>query len=710
MTQSGPCRNMGFEPFQRRRSKTDWAGVHLGDAFKHTIDYMLRATAQRSFYQLIRKVQKAVAGHLGACETPFTPAAKPQIGPCYTTYPSALAALASIGLTGFLEFKARVKEKVLSASIPSLGALLWNDPAAYVPSALRGLSSQLIDLIETRLLFEELSRLPSASFVESYRLFLASQQPLAFVSVPEIARCVIMYGDIVPHLSSYPLNQVARAIFNNLTRCSAPYLAALPEAAEYDLLRLGQDWAREVLMCLMPYMPESEEDREAQRDGRFKTHVAESDSGDRHHGRDRPLWSEGQENYPPCNAGPPLLDDPPLQTSIMATLLKEQLGKVMGDAEREELIGTATALTEAVKKAGMQSNSADDMRSDLVGYALIASAWTNGPMEGNPAYGAQVLVCFGEQEAAGEIFEQALSLSDDFQGLESLIEQSRPLTDALSRILYPNITKVPVAERLASSGSLDPTRLAAAWNSDVIYRRLRMHDVTDRKGSPVLLIACDGSASLDQHQIHMLKILTAAWLQSTAKTRIQVVAGLYHSGAVRENLTGPLVEWVCHPQKTVAASRMDSLRALAGLPGFGVGAQSDALSLSFMLDDARKLARGRMVYLVVISDCMWNVSFPGKGMTGAKEVESFFKEAYRQSEGRLHTTLVALGLRGKTGLEDIVDKVIPVSVENTVDAAGVAQTIGTYVASCVRERKAKRAKAPADQRRKRTGGAQGGQE
>ncbi len=91
----------------------------------------------------------------------------------------------------------------------------------------------------------------------------------------------------------------------------------------------------------------------------------------------------------------------------------------------------------------------------------------------------------------------------------------------------------------------------------------------------------------------MLKILTAAWLQSTAKARIQVIAGLYHSGTVRPGLTGPLVGWICHPRRTAATGRIDSIRALVSLPDSGTGVQSDALSLAFMLDRCQGNREGK---------------------------------------------------------------------------------------------------------------------
>jgi hypothetical protein len=121
-------------------------------------------------------------------------------------------------------------------------------------------------------------------------------------------------------------------------------------------------------------------------------------------------------------------------------------------------------------------------------------------------------------------------------------------------------------------------------------------------------------------------------------------------------------------------------------PDSGSGAQSDALSLAFMLEEARVLARGRMIYFVVLSDCAWNISFQG-GQPGKEEVYSFFRSAYEELKRTLHSTLVGLGVSGETGFEGLLDKVITVQSEELTDYAGVARKIGLYVASCMKERR-----------------------
>jgi len=201
-----------------------------------------------------------------------------------------------------------------------------------------------------------------------------------------------------------------------------------------------------------------------------------------------------------------------------------------------------------------------------------------------------------------------------------------------------------------------------------------------------LVIACDGSGSLNKDQMAMLKNMACAFLIATAKTLIEVMAAIYHSGGTSGNRYGPFVQWMYHPRKTPATSRKDAARALVSLPDSGTGAQSDALSLAFLLEEARKIARGRTVYLVLITDCAWNQSFR-MGMSGQEEVYKYFEWAYDEFGDKLHTTLVALGVENETGFEYLLDKVIKISRQELTDYVAVANRISGFVATCIKEQR-----------------------
>ena len=658
---------------ERRHSKTDWAGVHLGDAFRSNIDYMLRLAAQRSFYRVARNVQKTIMAHAaigdGALPEPLV---KPQIGPFYTTYPSILAAHAAIGLTGFLELQARLSEDFLQKHVhASVSAFLAGIEGEETRKWMGALSNPVIRTVETRIILEELSRLSIGPFSEAYRLFCSSQQTLLFISVPEIVNCVVLYSDILPDMDGLPLHPLTRDVLKDIFQCSKTFLEILPETNGDHLVHLGLDWVRAILLSLKPYLQAKEER------GKVKSDPCEIPGP--------PAIHDSGESPVACT-GPYVLEPDDHDKIIRRTVLKDLIRQLPVDFEdKDGIIATADQLARVLGNAAGQDVDYEDMRSDLVEQKMRDTGWQEGPMQGNPIDGSLVSVQLGKLKAEGEQFEQSLSLSDDMAGFERLVEEAAPVSNALHSILYPNVTELPLTERFCTSGPLDPARLFSAYFSDAISRRTRVTRKADKNGAPVLLIACDGSGSLDASQISMLKILTAAWLQSTARTRIQILAGLYHSGSVREGLSGSLVEWIYHPKKTPAVSRIDSIRALVGLPASGTGVQSDALSLAFMLNEAQAMAKKCMVYLIVLSDCAWNKSFLGD-MSGAEEVRSLFVDAYKRQTGRLHTTLVALGVGSKTGFEEILDRVIAVDGEELKKPAEVAHKIGAYVASCLKER------------------------
>jgi hypothetical protein len=146
-----------------------------------------------------------------------------------------------------------------------------------------------------------------------------------------------------------------------------------------------------------------------------------------------------------------------------------------------------------------------------------------------------------------------------------------------------------------------------------------------------------------------------------------------------------VINWIYHPNKTPATSRSDAARAVAALPESGTGVQSDALSIAFIMEEARKLAKGKMIYLILLTDCAWNKSFKSE-KSGYDEVRSLFETLYRDFQEELHVTMVGLGVTERTGMEDLLDKVIAISEAELTDSEAIARKIGLYVASCVRER------------------------
>lgn len=682
--------------YRRPRSKVDWAGVSSADAFKHHHDYHVRLQGQRLFYRQVRHGQRQVARLLGVTrESELQPRTKPQLGPCYTDYPAPLATAAAIGLTAFLEFEARTSGTLLGDRLrdylanPAEADEVPVDAASY-----QQVAQTVTRWVQTRLALEDLGRSSALRTVEIYRLYAAAQETLQFHSLPEIIRAVILHGDVFPAPAMLDLHPFTGLLLDTLSACSAPYFAELKTGQGAALLDLGQRWVRHLCRSLAPFLPPprdsaSPSDVEPATTGGWDTTLAADGDASGRFGQDLdPASMTGEPRIAPLE-GPslPSLEEPQQAAERLAQALSSAAnGSEAMPTPGESMQQTLQELAQTLASAGGQSSPCEDMRADLLEGALRGAPFQPGPIEGNPADGQEVSVPLGgEEPVSGEIFDRPVALSDDLLASERWVRDAAPITTALRRSLYPNRQELPETWRLRTSGNLDPNRLALAEVAATVYRRYRIVEQADRRGRALLVIACDGSGSLNPAQMRMVKLLATGWLQSTLRSEVQILAGLYHSGQIRPGVSGALVQWMYHPHKTPALSRAEAVRAVAALPDTGTGVQSDALSLHFILEESQRLARGSMVYLILISDTQWNRSFQTE-KSGREEVEAYFQNAYPRFAGRLHATLVALGVEGATGFEQLLDKVITVTQAELGQAAAVAEKIAVYVAHLMQER------------------------
>jgi hypothetical protein len=685
--------------YRGHRTKTSWKGVGPGDAFNSNLDYSERLQAQRIFYSMCKQAQK-FAARLAEGELPkdFKPAVQPQLGPFYTNYPSGIAVYAAIGLTAFLEFKMRANARSLTVHLkeyldnPAVHDDVWVDEATY-----KTIAQTVTEKVQTRLLLTDLSRYKELYSIEVYRFFGASQQDLRFESLSEILEAVILYGDILPDWRDLDLHYVTRVLFRKLEEVSEVYFEHLPTTKSHELVLLGEDWVIEICRTLAPHLPPPREEEEAK-------NIKNSDRLKEEGENLEPRYSN-REKPPGISDYIPPLDEPkapalfPTKNPVQQVLADMTSSVNVGadntpkdsDQEESEEVKEAEKIlkhfSETLGQSCSQRQNWEDIRSEIVERTLKNSSFSKGPIEGNPTDGHSVKVPMGgKQEISGEIFDRPVELSDNETAYQNLVGEAEPITQSLKRILYPNVEQVAVTQRICPGGALDPTRMAMALFSEAVFKRYVILEEPERRGRPVLLIACDASGSLDKDQMSMVKNMACAWLNATAKSRIEVLAGLYHSGEIRKGVSGPLVQWIYHPQKTPAISRKDAARALVSLPDSGTGIQSDALSLAFMLDEARRIARGRTVYLVLISDCAWNRSFMTK-MNGQEEVYTYLQSAYEEFEDKLHTTLVALGVENETGFEELMDKIIKISRQELTDYVAVAGRIANFVGLCIKEQR-----------------------
>ena len=682
---------------ESKRQRRQWKPLGLAAAFNHNLDYTSRMASQRLFYKQVKKAQKLVAKLAGhAVNSDFNTRVKPQLGPCYTTYPAALAAYAAIGQTAYLEFHARVQGNILFARLKEYLA----NPAAVDnvnvdPLTYSVVAQTVSTWIHARLLLEDLSRLHSLSAVELYRLFCSTQENLKFYSLPEIIRAAILYGDVFPDWNELDLHPMTKSILQDITSISALFFRRLSVLDSSSLLELGCHWVKAVNKTLAKYLPgprNTEEHSQPSVKGQGPA-TGTTDKQEQRFSNNAPQAAKPDHIEPLNGPRSPLLQEPATAKDYIRSALKQESAtpdassqKEVADAPGPDPVQeTIEKFSNAVESAGNQAKSWEDVRSDIVENSMRSNPFHASPIEGSPVEGSEVTIGLGGKEMVGEIHDGPVDLSDDIIAGEKLREEAHSLTQAFRKNLYPNLQQDVFAEQFTTSGSLDPHRLALADFASTIFRRYRTRELADLRGAPVLAIACDGSGSLNANQMKMLKLLCTSYLESTATSDIKVITGLYTSGRTPRGGGGPIVRWIYHPQKTYAFTRKEAIQAVASLPESGDGVQADALSLAYILESAKKIAMQNMIYLVVISDTKWNRSF-NTPQTGQEEVREFFEHSYKELQGKINTTLVALGVSGNTGFEDLLDYVIMVTNQELRDSHAMARKVGMHVAECMRKR------------------------
>ncbi len=681
------------DPF--RIEKAEWLGVGLSDAFRSDLSFHLRLSAQRKFYREALRIQRLAAEAAGeSFETTFQPQTKIQLSPVFSGAPAALSVRASLGLTALLEYARRREGRALTDLLRDyLIHPAQHDDVSVHPGRYRALVRHAATAIENRLAIHFLARNEALRVVNDYRYLLAALQPSA-ASVPEdILDATILYADLHAPEASPPSNEALCWFRDAVFGISRFHLNRIRDAGESDLSRLGIDWLRALAPILAYHLARTE-----------PYDKPDAASGESSHSFDAgPNAAFGMGNAPGGNRGTDggaasagAETSASSAVSPSAAILK-RLAEALPDEWKPETFSSESgetivleewpdSLLQALEKA-TESPRVDAQRTDRVEKTLLETAFREGPFSGAYTEARSVRVKLGDFPAHfGDLYDRCLDPCPDPSSARKLLEDARPLAARLKQTLYPNVESVPRLRRFQPSGILDAQRLAVADFSESVFKRYRIRPQADPRGAPVLLIACDGSASLDKDQMRMLKRLCAAWLLSLTGSRVRLLAGVYHSGLIHGRERAPLVQWLYHPRKTPAVSLPEAARNLALLPVKGTGRQADALSLSFLLDEARDLARGQMVYLVLLTDCAWNRSFDG-GRTGREEVLSFFEHAGRKYGKTLRKTLIALGVDWETGLEDLFEQVLRIPSERLSNPAEVAESVGIYVASCLRARR-----------------------
>ncbi|MFZ2960948.1 MAG: hypothetical protein WA705_29055 [Candidatus Ozemobacteraceae bacterium] len=704
-----------------RKSQSDWKGVGIGDAFKKNLDYYQRIPAQRLFYKVVSQAQTIAAGEAGVdVEGKSDLPIKPQLSPCYTgSFPTNLSVWAAVGETAFLTYSHFAEKSLLQDRMKDwlknpavLDGFEWIDPRVYQTIALT-----TVKAVEARLVMDDLARTHGLEAVETFRLFLSSQYE-HFSSLQEMIRAVVLFGEILPDWRNqkilHPLTRKilvvledrSRLFYDSLAKCipSVELSGKTPSPVDMSVaggnspnsgrLKLGETWVYQICRALVPFLPPPPLPVKPQAKEDPANSTQPNPAKKEFPSLLSRLQSQAFEGMGPRPPTIEVTDDPEkiFASAVNARLSGSLRDDTLSQAEspespEKELL---KKICQTIQKAGGQSEKYEDMRTDLVEQSIRAKPFEKGVIEGSPTDGCEISVSVGGEAMTGQIFDRPLPLSEDLPKLEALLREARPIIRALKRNLYPNLDQVFDPIRFQVGGRIDPSRLHSFQTSPAIYQRFQVFDEPDPRGSPLLLLTCDASGSLSTDQMAALKILSASWLEATVQSDIKILAGTYTSDTIRQGVSGPVVSWIYHPRKTPSLGKRDAIRAVVTLPdNGGTGAQSDVLSLGFMLNEARALARGGMIYLVMLSDCAWNKSFVST-ISCVEEVQGFFQDQIVDFGNKLNITLCALGSKDEeaTGLVGLAHKIILLHPEELRKPTEVSKKISEYVASCFRERTA----------------------
>ena len=671
----------------RRNSKKLWRSGRLGNAFKNSIDYYARIPALRTFYDYIEDAIKTIHAMLSATYEADSPKkVKAQLSICYTDYPAGI--LAAIGHTAWVQYKSLLNDSGINIYNFGNDIAKTKLPEEVDPEFFMKMLDIIQQAVSERLAYEELMQSDLKQVIEAYRFFLAANDQLEFHYFPEITRATIILGDLLPDFQEMVLNDLTKEILIDIHTISMPFFEELKVAVPGEYYEIGRRWIKRLARRISRYLP-----------------PMEGPGGSTPQGPSQPrsfpkttcgLPSSPDEEFPGFDQQSPPLLEPPSKLEDLITMdmkddpvpmdMKKQISGKDLPEHLKEMISQLSSIAQTIKNASGQRTN-EDTRSDILLNELLNSPFNVGSIQGTSMEGNEVEVDLGEGgPVTGQIFDKALELSYNLPEVEKLRTEARPLSDKIKSDLYPNAEEILITERIRSSGCIDAGRLPYYEFTDAIFKRFITEHQLQKAGKSLMLLICDGSGSMNSKKFKMLRLLTVAWLESTMKSQIQVMAGIYNEGSIAQGRYGAKMEWIYHPRKTVSVSQKEAIRAVASIPQIGGGGQKDALSLSYCLQEAEAVARGNNIYMIHITDTGWCNSF-GTGIPPDQEIVNVVSQFKDKRKGQLHYTLVGLDTEVAGGIDQVIDEFIPLSALELEYPYLAASKITKYSSSILRKHK-----------------------
>ncbi len=673
----------------RRNSKRLWRSGRLGNAFKSSIDYYARIPALRTFYDYVEGAIKTIHAMLSSTYDADSPKkVKAQLSICYTDYPAGI--LAAIGHTAWVQFKSLLNDADISIYNFGDDIDMINLHEGADPEFFKKMLSIIQQSVSERLAYEELMQSDLKQVIEAYRFFLAANDKLEFHYFPEIARGTIILGDLLPDFEDLELHDLTKDVLGDIRAISVPFYEELKESIPEEYYEIGLRWIKKLAGRISRYLPPMEGTGGSSTQGRSQARSFPRTCGGLPHSPD--------EEFPGFDQKSPPLLEPPSRLEDLITMdmnnnprpmdMKKPVSSENMPEHLKEMMTQLSSIAQTINSASGQRTN-EDTRSDILLNELLGSPFAAGSIQGTSMEGNEVEVDLGEAGCVtGQIYDKALELSYNLPEVEKLRTEAKPLTDKIMSDLYPNAEEILITERIRSSGCIDAGRLPYYEFTDAIFKRFIIEQKLQKAGKSLMLLICDGSGSMNSKRFKMLRLLTAAWLESTVKSQIQVMGGIYNSGPISQGRYGSKMEWIYHPRKTVSMSQKEAIRAVASIPEMGGGGQKDALSISYCLQEAESVARGHNIYLIHITDTGWCTSF-GTGLAADQEIVNVVSQFKDKRKGQLHYTLVGLDTDVDGGLSKVIDEFISLSATELENPYLAASKIAMYSSSILKKHKNK---------------------
>ncbi len=680
-----------------------WRPIHPGEAFQRRTPLTRRLIAQALHYEQARTAQRLAARLADGAipEESGALKASTQLNALYSDLPSRFAAQAAVGHSAYLEYRERTSgDFAPTANDPVRTERLASLLQVRSPSEQKAYGIVLAacsEAVATRLCLHALAGEEGLGAVEHYRVYLAAQAKLPPTSVTDVIRLTVVLGDLLGPLLEAAIREVHPLLVGPIaaaTSVSRLLEAQLAETAEDDLTTRAQDWVEAMVVAIAPFVLNTVDPPPARG---APPHVRHGIRGS----ADPRIEDPGVDTLPHAPVAP--LDEPPAPVLLpeaaqgaerrIEEVLEEAVDSLLDPDEHgpDAKRSLQKEIEKVLNAANEEGSLEKDPRPDRVQEHACARPFEEGELHGNPG-GFAMVEDILQRDAESQkrmVRHEVLVPPEDASAWYELRRETRPLAQQLRRLLYPSLVTRLERVRYRASGAPDPRRLALYPFSDTIYQQHRQERMPAPSNVPrcVVLLACDGSGSMQEQEIRVLKLLTCAFIESLVGVQgVQLLAGAYNDNSQQSRFCRePMVRWLHHPKLTPGRTPLEAGRAIAAFPDKGTGRNHDTISLSYMLDEAIGLAPGGACYLVNLTDTRFN-SWDRK-RTGEDAMTEFLREAKALDEIDLDYTVVAIGVEEDYSLEG-ADAVMAVPKEELSDTGAIVARVARYVTESVAARRA----------------------